>query len=76
MVLKQIRILSYKELLEFLKSYGIIMSFCPLEDEPDVGLINQWILNNKKNLVCPKIKGEDLLACQIFDFGELNPGKW
>ncbi len=76
MALTQVRILDFGELLKFLAPYDIIMSFCPLEDEPDVGLVNQWILDNKKNLACPKIKGEDLLACQVFDFGKLNPGKW
>ena len=74
--LKKVNILNIYELLEFLKKFSYIMSFCPLYDEPDIGFLNQWILDQGKYLICPKIKGTSLLPCKISNLSQLRRGKW
>ena len=71
-----VKFLTLEELEGILKKAKAVMSFCPKDDEPNIWFLNQWILEQKGFLICPKVEDEQILPCKICSLDELKKGRW
>lgn len=62
--------------LSVLKSARRLLLFCPHKGEPDITPLFKWALCEGKDVVLPKVEGEELKLIRVSDTEGLEPGSF